>query len=139
MLRHLFHLLGGAVAQGIDDILIKQVQPEMNANGKRQKEMAFVGKRKHLIGTARAPVAELVTDQDDVIADLARLLGQFRAMRGIAEHVDDQQAVAAGIGGLDLPLEVSAIDSIPSVTDDTLRSLSITARREVSLNRILLA
>lgn len=45
----------------------------------------------------------------------------------------------AGIGGLDLPLEVSAIDSIPSVTDDTQRSLSLTARREVSLNRILMA
>ena len=34
---------------------------------------------------------------------------------------------------------MSAIDSIPSVTDDTQRSLSLTARREVSLNRILLA
>ncbi|MEM9037635.1 MAG: hypothetical protein AAGA99_13625 [Actinomycetota bacterium] len=45
----------------------------------------------------------------------------------------------AGIGGMDLPIEVSAIDSIPSVTDESQRSLSLTARYEVSLNRILLA
>ncbi len=34
----------------------------------------------------------------------------------------------AGIGGIDLPVEVSAIDSFPSVTDAPERSLSIVAR-----------
>ncbi len=42
----------------------------------------------------------------------------------------------AGVGGADLPLEVSAIDSIPSPTDPAERSLSIVARVEVSLGRV---
>ena len=44
----------------------------------------------------------------------------------------------AGTGGTDLPLEVSAIDSYPSVTDAPERSLTIVARIEVSLARVLL-
>jgi hypothetical protein len=44
----------------------------------------------------------------------------------------------AGVGGTDLPLEVSAIDSFPSVTDAPERSLTIVARIEVSLARVLL-
>ena len=44
----------------------------------------------------------------------------------------------AGIGGTDLPLEVSAIDSFPSVTDAPERSLTIVARIEVSLARVFL-
>jgi hypothetical protein len=44
----------------------------------------------------------------------------------------------AGVGGADLPLEVSAIDSFASVTDAPERSLSIVARLEVSLSRIFL-
>ncbi len=39
----------------------------------------------------------------------------------------------AGIGGIELPLEVSAIDSTASVTDAPERKLSIVARLEVSL------
>lgn len=39
----------------------------------------------------------------------------------------------AGIGGITLPIEVSAIDSFPSVTDAPERSLSIVARVAVSL------
>lgn len=39
----------------------------------------------------------------------------------------------AGVGGLDLPVEVSAIDSFPSVTDAAQRSLSIVARIDVDL------
>ena len=42
----------------------------------------------------------------------------------------------AGVGGTDLPLEVSAIDSFASVTDAAERSLSIVARIEVSLAKI---
>ncbi|HUR24215.1 MAG TPA: hypothetical protein VMZ73_10120 [Acidimicrobiales bacterium] len=43
----------------------------------------------------------------------------------------------AGIAGLDLPLEVSAIDSFPSATDAPERSLTIVARQQVSLGKIL--
>ena len=43
----------------------------------------------------------------------------------------------AGVAGMDLPLEVSAIDSFPSATDAPQRSLTITARQQVSLARIL--
>ena len=39
----------------------------------------------------------------------------------------------AGIGGLDLPVEVSAIDSYPSVTDAPERSLSLVAKVAVPL------
>lgn len=43
----------------------------------------------------------------------------------------------AGVAGLDLPLEVSAIDSFPSSTDAPERSLTIVARQQVSLAKIL--
>jgi hypothetical protein len=42
----------------------------------------------------------------------------------------------AGVGGLELPVEVSAIDSFPSVTDAPERSLQIVAKVEVSLSRV---
>jgi hypothetical protein len=42
----------------------------------------------------------------------------------------------AGHGGPDLPLEVSAIDSIPAATDAPERSLRIIAHQHVSLLRI---
>jgi hypothetical protein len=44
----------------------------------------------------------------------------------------------AGVGGPDLPLEVSAIDSFPSVTDAPERTLTIVARLEVSLTRVFI-
>jgi hypothetical protein len=43
----------------------------------------------------------------------------------------------AGVGGIELPLEVSAIDSYASATDAAERRLSILARTPVSLTRIL--
>ena len=43
----------------------------------------------------------------------------------------------AGVGGPDLPLEVSAIDSFAAVTDAPDRSLTIVARQQVSLARVL--
>ncbi len=43
----------------------------------------------------------------------------------------------AGIGGLELPLEVSAIDSFASVTDAPERRLNVVAKVQVSLARIL--
>jgi len=42
----------------------------------------------------------------------------------------------AGIGGAELPLEVSAIDSFPTVTDAPERSLSIRAHQDVSLAKV---
>ena len=42
----------------------------------------------------------------------------------------------AGIGGPELPLEVSAIDSIPEATDAPERSLRIVAHQQVSLLHI---
>ena len=44
----------------------------------------------------------------------------------------------AGVGGTDLPIEVSAIDSFASVTDAAERALTIIARVEVSLARVYL-
>ena len=44
----------------------------------------------------------------------------------------------AGIGGVDLPVEVSAIDSFPSVTDAPERSLSMVARTSVDLADVYL-
>ena len=43
----------------------------------------------------------------------------------------------AGVGGVELPLEVSAIDSYPSATDPSERRLTISARQLVSLARVL--
>jgi hypothetical protein len=43
----------------------------------------------------------------------------------------------AGIGGVELPLEVSATDSFPSATDAPERRIMIIARQQVSLARIL--
>ncbi len=43
----------------------------------------------------------------------------------------------AGVGGIELPLEVSAIDSFASATDGPERRLSILARHQVSLARVL--
>jgi hypothetical protein len=42
----------------------------------------------------------------------------------------------AGVGGPDLPLEVSAIDSIPSATDAPERALRVVAHQGISLLRI---
>lgn len=44
----------------------------------------------------------------------------------------------AGVGGVELPLEISAIDSFAAVTDAPERSLTIVSRIEVGLDRIFL-
>ncbi|MFZ9629417.1 MAG: hypothetical protein ACO3C1_08715, partial [Ilumatobacteraceae bacterium] len=44
----------------------------------------------------------------------------------------------AGIGGIDLPVEVSAIDSFASVTDAPERSLSLVARIPIDLADVFL-
>jgi hypothetical protein len=43
----------------------------------------------------------------------------------------------AGVGGVDLPLEASAIDSFASATDPAERRITIVARQQVSLARLL--
>jgi hypothetical protein len=43
----------------------------------------------------------------------------------------------AGVGGIELPLEVSAIDSFASATDAAERRLTVVAHQAVSLSRIL--
>ena len=43
----------------------------------------------------------------------------------------------AGVGGVDLPLEVSATDSYPSATDPVERRLTITSKLTVSLAKVL--
>ncbi len=42
----------------------------------------------------------------------------------------------AGVGGIELPVEVSAIDSIPSATDAGERRLTVVAKQHVSLSKI---
>lgn len=42
----------------------------------------------------------------------------------------------AGVGGVELPLEVSAIDSFASATDAPERRLTVIARQQVSLARV---
>lgn len=44
----------------------------------------------------------------------------------------------AGVGGVELPVEVTAIDSYPSVTDASERSLTIHARTSVDLGDVYL-
>jgi len=44
----------------------------------------------------------------------------------------------AGVGGTDLPIEVSAIDSFASVTDAAERTVAIVGRIEVSLSQIFM-
>ena len=44
----------------------------------------------------------------------------------------------AGVGGPDLPIEVSALDTYASVTDPAERSLTIVARVEVSLSEVFM-
>ncbi|MGH9064925.1 MAG: hypothetical protein ACRD0L_13315 [Acidimicrobiales bacterium] len=43
----------------------------------------------------------------------------------------------AGVGGIELPLEVSAIDSFASATDAPERRVSVAAHQQISLARIL--
>jgi hypothetical protein len=53
------------------------------------------------------------------------------------QHLPDLLVLAtelAGLGGPDFPVEVAAIDSTASAIEDTERTVSITARTEVSLS-----
>ncbi len=80
-------------------------------------------------------------DEDAEPADNYRLPLNFTWTLPPLVHGPDLLVLAtelAGIGGPDLPLEVSAVDSFGSVTDPSQRSLSVVARVEVSLAKIYL-
>jgi hypothetical protein len=84
-------------------------------------------------------VAELSEDQEPDTALAFPLI--FTWSLPPLPHCPDLLILAtelAGIGETVLPLEVSAIDSYPSVTDLPERSLTIVARIEVSLAQIFL-
>lgn len=80
-------------------------------------------------------VADLVPDTDEPPRDFSFPL-LFTWTLPPLQSPPDLLVLAtdlAGIGGLELPLEVSAIDSTASVTDAPERKLSIVARLEVNL------
>ena len=91
---------------------------------------------------ATALTEALLVTQNRVDHRLKVLAGTKAAAMVGCEYCLDISAALAKAEGLtpqhitDLPLEVSAIDSFPSVTDPSERSLTIVARVEVSLARL---
>jgi hypothetical protein len=80
-------------------------------------------------------------DEDSEPEDTYRLPLVFTWALPPLVHGPDLLVLAtelAGVGGPELPLEVSAVDSFASVTDAAARSLTIVSRVEVSLTRIYL-
>jgi hypothetical protein len=78
-------------------------------------------------------------DEDDMPPDSFQFPLQFTWTLPPLPQPPDLLVLAtelAGIGGLTLPIEVSAIDSFPSVTDAPERSLSLTAKVSVSLAKV---
>ena len=78
-------------------------------------------------------------DEGDDPPDLHRFPLHFSWSLPPLAHTPDLLVLAtdlAGIGGTDLPLEVSAIDSFASVTDAAERSVGIVGRVEVSLSEV---
>jgi len=83
----------------------------------------------------------LALDPDDTPEDLHLLPITFTWSLPPLPRCPDLLLLAtelAGIGGPDLPVEVSAVDSFPTVTDPSERSLTVVARIEVSLTQIYL-
>jgi hypothetical protein len=83
--------------------------------------------------------AVMAADDPDVIPDEYHLPLSFTWALPPLPHAPDLLRLTtelAGIGGPDLPLEVSAIDSYPSATDAPETSLRIVAHQRVSLARI---
>jgi hypothetical protein len=81
----------------------------------------------------------IMDDPDDTPEDNFRFPLIFTWTLPPLSHPPDLLILAtelAGVGGLDLPVEVSAIDSFPSVTDNPERSLALTAKVEVSLAKV---
>lgn len=85
--------------------------------------------------------AVLTLDEGDLPKDEYALPMIFTWVLPPLVHGPDLLILAtelAGVGGTELPTEVSAIDSFPSVTDGSQRSLSVVARIELSLTRIMM-
>ena len=96
----------------------------------------------------------LVADDEANIRDLARMYLEKDGFQ-VTTVTDGAQALAqvkqappdllvlatelAGVGGINLPVEVSAIDSFASVTDAPERSLSMVARIPIDLADVYLA
>jgi hypothetical protein len=87
-------------------------------------------------------VLQLEEEDDEVDPpDVHRLPLHFNWAMPPLPHGPDLLVLAtdlAGVGGPDLPLEVSAIDSYASVTDGADRTVSIVAKVEVSLAHVYL-
>ena len=78
-------------------------------------------------------------DEDDEPPDLHRFPLHFTWGLPPLPHGPDLLVLAtdlAGVGGPDLPLEVSAIDSFASVTDGADRTVGIIGKVEVSLTNL---
>lgn len=84
--------------------------------------------------------AVMLLDEGQVPEDLYQLPMVFTWVLPPLANGPDLLVLAteiAGIGGTVLPAEVSAIDSFPTVTDGSQRSLSLVARVEISLTRVM--
>lgn len=83
----------------------------------------------------------MALDEDDEPTDNYKIPLVFNWSMPPLEKGPDLLVLAtdlAGIGKVDLPLEVSAVDSLPNVTEATQRTLNIVARVEISLGKIYL-
>lgn len=110
------------------------LHPEEACDGPIDLHLSLEVDPRALLGFEDA-VAELVPEVDEPPTGFSFPLLFTWALPPLP-HPPDLLVLAtelAGIGGIDLPLEVSAIDSTVSVTDAPERKLSIVARLEVPL------
>ena len=110
------------------------LHPEEACDGPIDLHLSLEVDPRALLGFEDA-VAELVPEVDEPPTGFSFPLLFTWALPPL-RHPPDLLVLAtelAGIGGIDLPLEVSAIDSTVSVTDAPERKLSIVARLEVPL------
>ena len=85
--------------------------------------------------------AVIALNDDDEPPDAFQFPIMFNWSLPPLQHLPDLLVLAtdlAGIGGPDLPVEVSAIDSTAAVTDPPERTITLTARAEVSLAKIFM-
>jgi len=110
------------------------LHPEEACNGPIDLHLALEVDPRALLG-----FEDKVIEQDDPEAEPPADFSfplQFTWTLPPLPHPPDLLILAtelAGVGTVTLPIEVSAIDSFPSVTDAPERSLSVTARVPVSL------
>jgi hypothetical protein len=110
------------------------LHPEEACDGPIDLHLSLEVDPRALLGFEDA-VAELVPEVDEAPEGFSFPLLFTWALPPL-RHPPDLLVLAtelAGVGGIELPLEVSAIDSTVSVTDAPERKLSIVARLEVPL------